>query len=175
MLPAVSLAVAAVSLAVIAGALQHLLTNNSVSLGWALLLIVIIRLVSAWAMLWLLERHAGRSRTWEVASYTFIIVMIGPDLARHVIFGLGWDQMKLIGLTGAFAGAVYQMWEQIENRGRWVHLIKGIYQIAAGILLILFLNTENNWNLFSIIVIICLFLMMFFGLRNLWKQFAFQY
>ena len=126
-------------------------------------------------MLWLLERYAGRSRTWEVALYIFIIVLAGPDLARHALFGLGWDQMKVIGFTSAFAGAVYQLWEQVEDRGRFVHFIRGICQCAGGILLAPFLKAENNWDILSVIVALSLIVMIALGIRNISKQFSAQH
>ncbi len=172
MSPAISLTVAAVSIATIGGAVRHLLTNDPNFSGWWNLSFLIVPLLSAWGMLWLLEKYAGRSRTWDVAVYIFVIVIVGPDLARDLLFGLGWEISKIVGALFLFIGAIYQLWEHLENPGRWANFSKGLLQCIGGFSLFVIVNSDNYSNVFIIISYFTLIITIFWGLRNIRKHFV---
>jgi hypothetical protein len=170
--PAISLTVAAVSIATIGGAFRHLLSSDPNFSGWWNLSFLIVPLLSAWGMLWLLEKYAGQSRTWDIAVYIFIIVIVGPDLARHLLFGLGWDISKLISSLFLFTFIIYQISESVENPGRWANFYKGILQCIGGFSLFVIVNSDNYSNIFIIIIYFTLIMMIFWGLRNIRKHFV---
>lgn len=145
--PALGLFLAVLLVSVIGAAVQHALAGDPDLIAWSVLSFLVLPLASGWWLFRLVKRHARPSRIARALLIIFFIVLAGPGLARHLLFGLGWNEWIVVGHVAALSFSLQQLWEILEGESRAVRLASALLEaVLGGAGLVYLLVADLDWH-----------------------------